>query len=275
VTSSTATEPSRPAPVSSSPPPPSEIGIRPDAFARVATDDLRVRSKPFVGDASRKLEPLLWKGADLFVIDGPVAGSGYRWYFVKPLGEVDVPVHPEPPAYGWVAAGSKDGEAWLEPVADECFDTPLGWLQFDLMNWPMDLSALSCFGDRRLAFTAGLSVRSIDECDPVPAWVTDLAWFGGCQPKAYLLADPNDRLTDETHTLLVWIEPSVDLRTLPTVGSDEWLLVDVVGQFAHPAAASCRPTPNEDGQPESPAELARLACRSQFVVTELKAHVDT
>ena len=35
------------------------VPIPPDTYARVVTDDLRVRSKPGVSEDSKKLEPLL------------------------------------------------------------------------------------------------------------------------------------------------------------------------------------------------------------------------
>src|SRR4030095_16691388 len=89
--------------------------VRPDTFARVAPDDLRVRTKPGVGADSIKLEPLLWKDALVFVIDGPVAASGYDWYLVKPMGEADVQHHPDPPQDGWVARGGRAGEPGPPP----------------------------------------------------------------------------------------------------------------------------------------------------------------
>jgi hypothetical protein len=97
-----------PSPIPSGPPPtpalpgstagPTPAAIRPDSFVMVVTDDLRVRTKPEVSDASVRLEPLLWKGALLFVIDGPVEGSGYWWYLVQPMAEVDLAVLDRPMA---------------------------------------------------------------------------------------------------------------------------------------------------------------------------------
>ena len=68
---------------------------------------------------------------------------------------------------------------------------------------------------------------------------------------------------------------SVDLRSLPKLERDEWLDVDVVGQYAHPAASSCRATPTGgDGEGPSRPEVVVLGCRAQFVVTSMKAHAD-
>ena len=251
--------------------------LRTDAFAKVVSDGLRVRSEPFVGDASRKLEPLLWNGAALFVIDGPVAGSGYAWYLVEPMAEVDVQVYPDPPPPGWVAAASRDGEPWLAPLAEDCYDTPLGWLAFDLMSAPIGLSALSCFGGRALQFTAGVSIVRGGGCrDVTGPWSISPAWFGPCPDPAYRLADPESELTDDAHALDVTIAPGVDVQSLPTLEPNQWLLVDVVGQYAHPAASSCRATPTGgDGEGPPRPEVVVLRCRAQFVVTSMTVHVDT
>ena len=88
------------------------VPIPPDTYARVVTDDLRVRSKPGVSDDSKKLEPLLQDGVLLVVLDGPVQASGYDWYQVQPTLTSDT-AGPYP--FGWVAAADKDGEPWIEP----------------------------------------------------------------------------------------------------------------------------------------------------------------
>ena len=251
--------------------------LQPDTFAEVVTDRLRVRSAPFVGEESRLLEPLLWDGARLFVIDGPHSGSGYEWYLVEPLGEVDVQIHPDPPPPGWVAAGSRDGQVWLKSSADECFDTPLGWLQFELLSAPVGLIGLSCFGDRPVRFTAWMSANADEGCRATTGpWRVDPAWLGPCPSPAYRLADADADLAGEVHALDVALEPSVDVRPLADLKPDHWLLVDVAGQFANPAADGCRATPTGgDGEGPPLPEVVVLHCREQFVVTELRPHTDT
>jgi hypothetical protein len=222
------------------------------------------------------LEPLLWDGAALFVIDGPVAGSGYDWYLIEPLGEVDVQVHPDPPAPGWVAAASRDGEPWIAPQPVDCLDTPLDWLQFDLTARPIGLDALSCFGDRQRAFTAWLSSESNGGCRGVTGpWTFEPAWLGPCPDPAYRLADPESDTSGDVNALPVAIAPYVDLDSVPELDAEEWLLVDVVGQYAHPDAASCRATPTGgDGEGPPRPEVVVLHCRDQFVVTSMKPHAD-
>ena len=70
--------------------------------------DVRVRSKPRVTD-SDKYKPLLPAGTKLYVLDGPVRGSGYRWFWVAQLSSRDLPSGCR------VAAAGRDGEAWLGP----------------------------------------------------------------------------------------------------------------------------------------------------------------
>lgn len=78
--------------------------LRVDGLAEVLATDLVMRAKPFVGAASEILPTRLQPGDGVFVVAGPVEGSGYAWYRVATSGG----------EIGWVAAGSADGEAWLE-----------------------------------------------------------------------------------------------------------------------------------------------------------------
>jgi hypothetical protein len=251
--------------------------LRSDSFAEVVSDDLRVRTEPFVGESSRRLEPLLWAGAVLFVIDGPVSGSGYDWYLVQPISEVDLQVHPDPPPPGWVAAASRDGEDWLRPYTDNCFDTPLGWLEFEFVYPPAGLSGLACFGDRTLGFSASYSAGAREGClETTGPWRIDPTWLAPCKDPVHRLAHPDADTAEEVRALEVRIDPSVDLGALPDLKADHWLLVDVVGQFAHPAAASCRAlATGGDGEGPPRPEVVVLGCRQQFVVTSLTAHFDT
>src|SRR4029078_2209875 len=59
---------------------PGAFGLRPDGVAPTVEPDLRVRSRPEVSDESMKYEPLLERGDALYVLDGPVEGSGYSWF---------------------------------------------------------------------------------------------------------------------------------------------------------------------------------------------------
>ena len=104
------------------------VPIPPDTYARVVTDDLRVRSKPGVSKDSTKLEPLLQDGVQVVVLDGPVQASGYDWYLVQPTIPSDTA---EQYPFGWVAAAGKDGEPWIESKTVECPPLPTSAEQLD------------------------------------------------------------------------------------------------------------------------------------------------
>jgi hypothetical protein len=231
----------------------------------VVTNDLRVRSKPRVSDDSIKLEPLLWDGALLFVIDGPVAASGYDWFLVRPMGEADLQFHPDPPELGWVAAASKDDEPWLRAQSFPCIDaTPLETLS-EIDYPPHGLIGLACFGDSPLRFDADL-VSGFVECDP-PSTL-DPAWLDPCR-SGLAVADPA-RVAGDPRRLHVAFDPAVDVDALPEGGSGVEAAVTVTGRFDHRAARTCRLGPGPSTDPRVlPSELVVLGCRAQFVVTSI------
>lgn len=112
------------------------ISLASGDFAVVATDDLRLRSQPWVGADSTVFEPSLPRGAVLLVAGVPVASSGYWWYRVSLIGTSTDQGYTE----GWVAAGDQDGTPWLtlRPAA----------------SLPGTYLALSSPGDGRLTPTA-------------------------------------------------------------------------------------------------------------------------
>jgi hypothetical protein len=242
---------------------------------RVTTDGLRVRSLPGVSDESKKLEPLLWDGEVAFVIDGPVAASGYEWYQIRPLGEVDLQYHPDPPALGWVAAAGKDGEPWLAPYPIECQPTPLDWLAIDGFEYPpSDLVALGCFGSAIQRFQAWF-LPTDGGCGADPRWAVEPAWIDPCRKPSYGISDPSDGAASDVPWLAIAIDPDVDLSVLPSLAAGESVLVDVQGRYDHPDAGACRSVRvGSPEDPEPPAELVVLGCRAQFAATEIRVHVD-
>jgi len=75
------------------------------SMADVIVPDLRVRTEPTVDDTkSAKIEPLLGRGTQLRIIEGPVAADDYDWYRVEAIGW---------PHRGWVAAADHDGVPWI------------------------------------------------------------------------------------------------------------------------------------------------------------------
>jgi hypothetical protein len=83
--------------------------FEPGEYVWTVSDSVRVRSKPEVSTESVKYDPLLPTGTELFLIDGPVAGSGYWWYKVR-LETVELRGRI---SAGWLAAGDHDGTAWI------------------------------------------------------------------------------------------------------------------------------------------------------------------
>ena len=80
-----------------------------DAVVVTVSDELVVRSEPRVSDDSIMYKPWLPLGTELYVLGGPVSGSGYTWYKVAPVSFGEL----EGPGYGWVAMAGKDGEPWI------------------------------------------------------------------------------------------------------------------------------------------------------------------
>ena len=100
---------SSPAPSPTIAPTPEPGILLPGSLAVTVSDQLVVRSKPEVSTSSLIHRPYLPTGTQLVVIEGPVAGSGYRWYHVMPVGlTLDDGV-----TEGWVAAAGRDDTPWI------------------------------------------------------------------------------------------------------------------------------------------------------------------
>jgi hypothetical protein len=86
-------------------PSPGTPALPPGVLAAGSTVDvivsgLRVRTAPTVDDSkSAKLEPLLSRGVQLQILEGPVNADDYDWYLVQAIGW---------PHRGWVAAADHD-----------------------------------------------------------------------------------------------------------------------------------------------------------------------
>jgi hypothetical protein len=79
--------------------------LQANSLADVIVPDLRVRTAPTVDDTkSAKLEPLLGRGTQLRILEGPVTADDYDWYRVEAIGW---------PHRGWVAAADHDGVPWI------------------------------------------------------------------------------------------------------------------------------------------------------------------
>ena len=238
-----------------------------DTYARVVANDLRVRSKPEVSDASKKLEPLLQDGKLVVVLEGPVQSSGYDWYRIQPVITED---HGTPDPSGWVASGM-DGVPWIQPEKVDC--PPLPTTLEEASDWGVGdgmLFKITCFGGQEITFPAKLT--SPDATCPVEVpWTWDPAWLGTCEGAQTHLAPVKD---DSTGYMFApaWV-PEIDLSMAPASDAprSEWPVVEVTGQFDHPAAQDCRNRHNFDApdSPEPDPERTILNCRMTFVVTSI------
>jgi len=243
------------------------VPIPSDTYARVATDDLRVRSKPGVSDDSKKLGPLLQEGTLVLVVDGPVQASGYDWYQVQPLLRSDLQEEVDP--FGWVAMAGKDGEPWLVPEAIPCPPAPNDYDELsNLSPIAENYYGITCFSGREFTFKARLGAPET-LCGTEPGWGVDPAWFDNCgQPLNYLVTVDGDG-----GIATAWL-PDVDLSIAPEWDDpiDQWPIVEVTGMYDHASAQNCRNRQNnpEAGPIEPDAALTRLNCRSRFVVTSMR-----
>ena len=99
-----------PTPTPTLPPPDPLTGkIAKGSVVVTVSDDLVVRSQPWVGADSTIYRPWLPLGTELTVMGDPAVGSGYTWYPVEPVSFEGL----SGPGYGWVAAAGKDGEPWI------------------------------------------------------------------------------------------------------------------------------------------------------------------
>lgn len=229
--------------------------------AIVVADALRMRSKPSVNSDSDKFKPMLPKGTALYVLAGPKHGSGYRWYQVAPIGTS------EPGRWGWVAAASRAGKAWLAPGKATCPPRPTDARTVAALDFG---TAIACFGGERITFDARVLPwdGSIDPGENIrPAMFQyryahdgDSAGLGGgpllLAPKG---AAPGTGSVDAD--LLLRVAAKAPGSSPLPIGDD----VVVTGMFDHPAAADCRADEDYDGDREpSPA------CRGFFLVTAME-----
>jgi hypothetical protein len=239
---------------------PGAFGVRPNTLAVTVEPDLRVRSLPEVSDASVKYKPLLDKGDALYVISGPVEGSGYGWYEVYA---------PRIGLTGWVAVAAKTGEPWIEPVPVHC---TIGASHEKIVDQVgQDLMHLVCYSGVELSGTYRLAPYKqpleFELTCPDQEWIREPAWlntplscfydFGPDHPDTGGYDLPAGGVL---HPSLA-DAPGELLDTHP-----DGLLVTVTGQLDHPDSRGCTPNGTD------PILFSRvpLMCRATFVITELR-----
>jgi hypothetical protein len=255
---STAPPPS-PAPEPSAEPTPAAPRLARNSVAQVITDDLRVRSRPEVSDASKRLEPLLDQPRLVYVVSGPVQASGYTWYEIAPIGNLQLVV--ELP-FGWVAAADKDGTPWLAPASPRC---PAAPKTADDLYAIDNVLALACFGSSPLTIIGRLADPEAT-CGIDLGWTIEPGWLAStCPQPPFLIESPNDQGLSANAV----VDPSVDVSGLrPGPEPADWLPVSITGRFDHPAARTCHGVSTEAPVPYGKDEIV-FGCRTTFVITGL------
>jgi hypothetical protein len=227
-----------------------------DSMATVVTTNLRIRSAPFVGDASVKYRRLLQPDDRLFVIDGPVIGGNYEWYQVKAW-------RPGQPAIswpvGWVARAGHDGEVWFQATTVRC---PVSPMSIEALASLAPAERLACFDNRTIDVRAVVGTAAADcgaahgGCPTGPAWLASTV----------LRAGISSAVDASGGSVPIALDPASGLTA---EGLEQAGVVRMHGAFDSAASKSCVPDPDRAGPdgPLSPVE-ALLACRTQFAVTE-------
>ena len=163
--------------------------VRPkvDTLAAVATDSLRVRSEPGLEAGSEVLRRRLMRRDVAYVVAGPVSASCYEWYQVY---VPDDPAKERDEVFGWVAAGSIEGEPWLVSGHHLCPEPPR--TVSDLADLPSSVG-LACFTGRLLTFVAWLG--TYETCGMSEGWTIEPRWLGDtCAGNDYMwIADRRAR----------------------------------------------------------------------------------
>jgi hypothetical protein len=237
---------------------PDGTGLGPDTLGVVvATDGLRVRSLPTVGDESARLVPLLAEGARFYVVDGPVTADGYVWYLIQPYGG------DERLPFGWVAGGSRDGEPWIRQVHLGC-DTVAPSAEGLVSGEPLEHLFCSLAGEQPRTRPPGpdIAVEGTVYCtyaDDHWGWLSGPEWIdqlGYCELRTNGGAI---RLPGRPMMGLL------DAATNPVEGR-----YALVGHFDDAGARDCRGGAFEGSDPPDAAEVV-LLCRTYFVVTRVTA----
>jgi hypothetical protein len=221
----------------------------------VVTNDLVMRSKPGTGDDSAIYDRHLNEPTLLYVVDGPVAASGYEWYLVQPFTMSgrghDYPLQ-------WVAAADKTAEAWIASASIDCNERPGVSTLIDQSA----VASLACYGDRDLTFSA-----AYDGPDAVIPSTVSPSWLTGF---GYRLRPVDQPPTTDYYPIL-FVHRRGDTLFSDEFGYSVGTLVRVTGHFddRHARHCSAGPLPGETSPP--PVAETVLLCRSQFVVSDAVA----
>jgi hypothetical protein len=204
-----------------------------------------------VAETSTRFEPTLDAGVPFYVVDGPVIADGYAWYQIDPYGgDASLP-------FGWVAAGSREGEAWIEQYLDGCDSI---YPSVELLGSQPAQEALYCYGvvmpdDYELTGNLFCDFGDVEGLTSGPEWI-EFDRF--CDLRA-----PDWNIHDGI-SIRVWGQAATSLLEAGSPVDGQYT---VVGHYDDPASGECA-SGGVDGAVPDPAE-AILFCRMQFVVTEV------
>lgn len=233
--------------------------LAPDSVAKVVTTDLVVRSHPEISDESEIFTPPLTAPTLLYVTDGPITSNGYEWYQVQPFGMHYLDFMQAAPPFGWVAAASREGEAWIAPTALDCPEP-----EIEAVRSMGEVARFACYGNEELTIEGQFGGCFVaDPAIITPEWLFQT----GCA-----LVPPGYREGD-----IVPDPGPLHMRFTGEVGmpyGTPEALIAATGHFDDPAARACRSTATDVslGIPvtwaEEPSQVV-LWCRAQFVVTRV------
>ena len=236
-------------------------------YARVVANDLRVHEEP--DNQSSVRQPSLPNGLLVVVVDGPVKASGYDWFQVQPpFLEEAAQFYP----FGWVAGASKGGAPWLEPATVECPPLPSTLHEVASLNYEDEMIyELTCFGDEEVTFRARLATSSVTCGLELPYGIEPVWMTGACSidPRYLVAVDPEETV-DELYTS--WAPNVTVPGPDPSTRRNKLPIVEVTGQYDHPAAQECRavvPSGTPSADLPDPDSMV-VNCRRQFVITAVR-----
>jgi hypothetical protein len=237
--------------VSSAAPDPAYLTLQ--RAATTTTPGLRVRSLPLVDDSSERYAPLLDQGTHLFVLAGPVIGSGYDWYRVIAPAVTRADGQS---MTGWVAVAGKTGEIWAKDLDLGC-PAATGLVRLAdlqrLATGPAPDGGLSCFVRTTITTRANVHL----DCGRVVPGSTDRRdWIVSPSWPSFVMTDGSAIVDGRVAPALV-----ASVCNIAQEGQDgTW---NIEGHFADADAAYCAPS----GSSESAALAASYRCSTVFVVT--------
>ena len=235
-----------------------------DTYARVDAPGVPVRGTPGASPDRTKLEGSLPIGLLVYVVDGPVNVDGVDWYLVAPSV---TPGQDQPYPAGWSPEVGGDGASAFRSETLDCPPLPSDIdSMIDVQRESVSYLEVACFGGKEIGFEARIGQLAIECWEP---WGVDPEWLSCQTPAPYLVPlaqHPDDAL------IYPVFEPGVDTRVAPHPDAPAPLpIVEIRGKFDHPAARECRNRLNYESEPEPILALTVLGCRSQFVVTAMRA----